>query len=354
MDKRLLDALRGQNHGERPPVWIMRQAGRYLPQYRALRRQHSLLSLFRQPEMIARITALPVDLLGVDAAILYTDILIVLDALGVAWTVKPDVGPVIEPLRRVEEVDQLEARPAAEALDFVLKGIGYLKQTLDVPLLGFCGAPFTLACYLLEGKTSRDFTVAKQWMYRAPEHFHSLLSVLTEVAIDFLRRQIEAGVDAIQVFDSWAHALTPHSFMEFSRPYLQRIVKEVSSLNVPVILFSRGSAALAPLLAGCRPNAVGLDWQCDLKTMRTHLPEEICLQGNLDPCALYAPHEVLRQEIDRILIAMQGDPGFVFNLGHGILPDAPVEAVQFLVDRIKSGSTWEGADDSLEKRCMGS
>lgn len=337
----LLDALRGQNFSGRPPIWIMRQAGRYLPEYRALRHHYSLLSMFHEPDMIAQVTALPIDRFEFDAAILYSDILIVLDALGIFWNVKPGVGPVIDPvLQTTEQVTALRARPAAEALSFVMDGIRMLRRRLAVPLVGFCGAPFTVACYLLEGKGSRDFQIAKQWMYRSPQTFHFLLSLLTDLSIDYLNCQIEAGVQAIQIFDSWAHALHTRHFREFCLPYLKKIVFSVRHKHdVPIILFCRGSTVFADFLAECQPHAVSLDWQCDLVRMRQHLPATLALQGNLDPCALFAPEALLDQEIDLILNPMRHDPGFIFNLGHGILPDTPVSAVEQLVDRIKSTSS---------------
>jgi uroporphyrinogen decarboxylase len=333
----LLDALEGCNHAGRPPIWLMRQAGRYLPEYRALRHHYPLLAMFHEPDLIAHITMLPVERLGVDAAILYSDILIILDALGIFWNVRAGVGPVIDPVvQTFEQVAALRARPVAEALRFVFEGIAQARKALKVPLIGFCGAPFTVACYMIEGKTSRDFHAAKRWMYRSPSEFHSLLSLLTDLSVDYLNGQIDAGVDAVQIFDSWAHALSPRCYRQFCLPYLHRMVQAIAPRKIPIILYSRGSLSFAGLLAECSPAAIGLDWQCELSALRQQLPPGLTLQGNLDPCALFAAENELAAEIDRVLHPMQKDPSFIFNLGHGVLPETPIRAVEQLVDRVQS------------------
>lgn len=327
----LLKALAGQNHTGKPPVWLMRQAGRYLPEYRALRQRYSLLTMFRQPDLITEVTQLPIDKLGVDAAILYSDILILFDAMGVEWDVIPTEGPVVQtPLTMLPKVS---LDPVHEKLHFALEGIARLKKSLDVPLIGFCGGPFTIASYWIEGRSSRDFAKVKRWLYGDPTSFSTLLAQIAARAADFVEAQIQAGADAIQIFDTWAGILTPAQVRTFILPSLAPIVDRVKQHGKPIILFGKGSAALAPLLAELRPTALSLDWQCDMTTMRQNFPN-LVLQGNLDPCALYAAPAQLKGEIDRIVIPMQSDPSFIFNLGHGILPDVPVESAQYLVDYV--------------------
>ncbi len=312
----------------------MRQAGRYLPEYRELRQNHSLLELFQSSDAIVHITQMPLRRFSLDAAILYTDILILLDALAISWDVHPGEGPIIaRPIRHPDEIARLFPRPAREALDFVLAAIPPLKQQLEVPLIGFVGAPFTIASYLIEGRPTKDFKRIHEWIYRDPESLHTLLALLADVAIDFLNAQIDCGIDAIQIFDTWANLLTPNLFNLFSLPYLKRIMLGIKDPSIPIILFAKGSSHLARPLASLKPAAISLDAQCDIASTRHAFPS-LTLQGNLDPYALFAPQERLDHEIDYLLHVMEGDPAFIFNLGHGLLPDTPVDAVARLVDRV--------------------
>ncbi len=331
MNNLLLRALKGTNtESGRPPVWIMRQAGRYMPEYRALRARHSFLEMVHTPEIAAEVTLLPIQQLDVDAAILFSDILTVAEALGVGLRFDEGVGPVVE--RPIREASQIPSH--CEDLSYVGEAIRLLIPQLKVPLIGFAGGPFTVASYLVEGGSSRDLKKTKQWMLRDPQGFHKLLARITDITIDYLRMQADAGVNALQLFDSWAmHLAHPH-FKEFSLRYLKRVVDELQR-DVPMILFCRGSSVFAEELAGVAP-AVGLDWNCDLQAMRKRLPG-VTLQGNLDPFVLYAPHETIRREVRALMESMAGDPAYIFNLGHGVSPDMTVDSVRVLVDTVKEG-----------------
>lgn len=330
----LIDALHCRNTG-RAPVWLMRQAGRYMPEYRALRAKYSFLEMCHHPELIAETTLLPIHSFGMDAAILFSDILLIPEALRVGLQFDDGIGPVIKsPLNAAADVEALPHVDMPEALNFVAQGVRLLREQLSVPLIGFCGAPFTVASYMIEGKTSRNLSKTKQWMLRNPVSFHRLLTLLADHSIAYLNMQIDAGIQAVQIFDSWAGTLGFAQFCEFSLAYLDKIANSVKH-RVPVILFCRGSSTFAPQLAKITPHAISLDWNCDLPAMRQVIPSSIALQGNLDPDILHAPPDVLRKEVMRLKKAMIHDRGYIFNLGHGIAPNVPVEAVRMLVECVK-------------------
>jgi uroporphyrinogen decarboxylase len=332
-----LNALHCRNNS-RPPVWLMRQAGRYMASYRALRQKYSFLEMCHQPDLITKVTLLPIEQFGMDAAILFSDILVIPEAMGVGLRFEDSVGPIIErPVQTDQDIEHLPVKPDLFSLRCVEEGIRQLKSSLDVPLIGFCGAPFTVASYMIEGKTSRDFKKTKKWMLSHPQSFHRLLNKVAEWSIAYLKMQIEAGVDAIQIFDSWANTLAHQQFREFSLHYLQMMLQAIGD-QVPVILFCRGSSVFAPQLASIGSAAVGLDWNCDIGAMRNILPSSVAVQGNLDPDILYAPKATLQKEVNRILEEMQGEPGFIFNLGHGVFPDVSEEAVHTLVECVKRKS----------------
>ncbi len=317
-----LEALAGKNSSGRPPIWLMRQAGRYMPEYLAIRKKHSIMEMFRTPELITEVTLLPIDLLEVDAAILFSDILVVLDLLGIEWDVIKGTGPVIQP-------GKVKPRPANDAAPFVAQGIEQLKKELEVPLIGFCGGPFTVASYILEGQTSKTMAKTRAMMYREPEAFTHLLDQITDAAIDLLKLQITAGVDAVQIFDSWAHFLTPAQYEAYSLHYCRKI--QAALPDIPLIYFSRGTYARNLTCA------LSFDWGWDMEQARKQYPKN-CLQGNLDPCLLYADWPTIQKEADKLLEAMQDDPAYIFNLGHGILPDIPFDNVKALVDYVKDRS----------------
>jgi uroporphyrinogen decarboxylase len=334
MDIRLLKALKGCNDG-RPPVWLMRQAGRYMPEYRALRAKHSFLDMCHQPELIAEVTQQPLRAFGMDAAILFSDILVIPEALGVGLHFEEKGGPIIErPLSEPKDIKGLPNIDVLHSLSYVAEGIRLLKGNLTVPLIGFCGAPFTLASYMIEGKTSRDLRKTKQWMLRDPLSFHALLDKLTEVSCSYLEMQVASGVQAVQIFDSWAGVLGFKQFKEFSLNYIEKMAGRLER-KVPVIAFCRGSSVFAPELAKIGLSAVSIDWNADISAMRKRIPLPTALQGNLDPDILHAPLSVIKKEVVDLLESMRGDKGYIFNLGHGITPEVPVEAVRVLVDTVK-------------------
>lgn len=327
----LIEALQCENR-ERPPVWLMRQAGRYLPAYQTLKKGRRLVDMFHEVATICEVTHLPFRYMPLDAAILFSDILTVLDGLGIGWDFHEVGGPVIAtPVRTPGDLKKIAPE---EAYPHIREAIVELKRTLSVPLLGFAGAPFTIASYLIEGKTSKDFHMTKRWMYADIASFQELLDKITDATIDYLNWQIDAGVDAVQIFDSWAFALSPESFRLATLPYLKRIVEQVT--RVPVIVFCRGTFCFAKDLVSIAPSAISFDWSGDLGKMRSIVPSHIALQGNLDPALLYGKRELIAKAAGTLLDVMRGDPGYIFNLGHGILPDTPLTHVQFLVDYVRN------------------
>ncbi|MBS0621441.1 MAG: uroporphyrinogen decarboxylase [Verrucomicrobia bacterium] len=325
---KLLDALAGNNRTGIPPIWLMRQAGRYLPEYRHMRKKHSFLELIRSGELLAEVTLLPLKKLPLDAAIIFSDLLTPLDMLGVKWSIEEEVGPVVEPC----DVNKLSSAPALEKVSYLSDGIKWAKQELKVPLLGFCGAPFTVASYLIEGKSSKTLTKTRAMLYQEPANFAHLLDLLADVAIDYLKMQIDAGVDALQLFDSWADFLTPSAFARFALPYWRKIHEGIGK-KVPLIFYCRGAhASLEQMAALDAP--LSLDWQCDLFGVRKKLGPQVVLQGNLDPCALFGPPE---PHASALLQNMGKDPAFIFNLGHGILPETPLAHVERLIAHVKGG-----------------
>lgn len=339
----LLKALACKNDSSRPPVWMMRQAGRHLATYRAIRSRFSFLEMCHDPDLIAEITLLPLQAYDLDAAILFSDILIVPEAMGLTLRFEDHVGPVFEnPLVCREDTRALRP-PDPAAFEFVSKGIKNIKALTDVPLVGFCGAPFTVASYMIEGRSSKDLKKTKTRMFHDPEGFHELLEKITDRSIEYLKLQIESGVDAVQIFDSWANFLGYPQFREFSLHYFERILNELHSYDTPVILFCMGSSVFAPELAGLKPACIGLDKNCSPADIRKRIPRTVALQGNLDPDILHAPLPLIEREVDRLLDEMAGDPGYIFNLGHGIAPDVSEEAVRTLVSCVKRRASCPAA-----------
>lgn len=319
-----LDALHSQNTG-RPPVWIMRQAGRYLPEYRALREKRRFKEMIRCPEIAAQVTLMPIKRYQMDAAIIFSDILTIPEALGCQFDFHEGVGPVFESPVTPKDVDKLSFD---HSLSYVSDAIKLVKPELEVPLIGFCGGPFTVVSYMTGG-----IKPAKKWLFNDPESFHKLLGIITDASIDYLKMQISAGIDAFQIFESWASFLAYPELQEFSFPYLQKIIKASS---IPVIFFSKGTSGFLQDLIQLKANALSLDWNSDLAKIRQKTPQSIALQGNLDPHVLYGSSKVIQKQCRILLDKMRGDKGFIFNLGHGILPDISPDAVQVLVDTVKN------------------
>ena len=331
-----INAAYGKPH-RRVPIWIMRQAGRYLPEYRAVREKVSFARLCRSPELIARVTRQPIDIFGMDAAILFSDILLPLEPMGIKIDYE-EGGPVLSPLvRNPDDLGQFEWYDPSDGMDYVLAGIRETKKHLGdaAPLIGFCGSPFTLACYMIEGGGSWRFAEIKKFLYNFPEESTRLLSYLAELSGRYLKAQIDAGVDAVQVFDSWGGILPPDLYREFSLVYIQTIFDFCKTENIPRILYLNNSAPYLKLLSNIDCEVISVDWRTDLTDAMAIL-EGKTIQGNLDPHALLGPTGSLVQHAVRILETTAGKDNFIFNLGHGILPQTPVENVKMLVDTVHS------------------
>jgi len=334
---RLLRACRAQPV-DRTPVWLMRQAGRYMSQYRDLRSQHSLLDIIRSPELAAEVTLQPIDAFDLDAAIIFSDLLPPLVGMGLQLEYRAGDGPVItNPIRRPYDVDVLAAPPAAFTLKSTLDAIRLVKQALTprgIPLLGFAGAPFTLACYAIEGGSSQQFATARAFMYAEPAAWKRLMTRLVTVSADFLLEQIKAGADAVQVFDTWAGLLSAADYRRYVAPYNTMLFLAIARAGVPVINFSTGTAAILDDVAACGGDVIGIDWRIPLETAWSRIPANRAVMGNLDPVTLFAPWRELRRHVDDVLRQAKGKRGYIFNLGHGILPKTPVDNVRRVIDYV--------------------
>ncbi|HEY0668277.1 MAG TPA: uroporphyrinogen decarboxylase [Sphingobacteriaceae bacterium] len=322
---------------ERPPVWMMRQAGRFMKEYWEIKNKYSFLEMCKTPEIAADVTMLPVDLLDIDAAILFSDILVTAEAMGGDLSFTQGVGPKFSnPVRTKADIEKLEV-DVQPRLQYVANAIKVIQQRLNgkIPLIGFAGAPFTVMSYLVEGGSSKDFKLTKLMLHNEPELAHQLLSKIAKVTADYLNLQIEAGVNAIQIFDSWALALSWDDYQEFSHRYITEIIANLNRKDIPVISFCKGSSVFAPVMAEARPDVISVDWNADLLNIKRSLPSGIAVQGNLDPHILYADKKVIRERILRLFERMRGENGFIFNLGHGIMPDIPFDNVKYAVEVIK-------------------
>ncbi|HVL18993.1 MAG TPA: uroporphyrinogen decarboxylase [Gemmatimonadales bacterium] len=324
---------------ERTPVWMMRQAGRYLPEYRAVRARADFLTMVRTPELAVEVTLQPVDLIGVDAAIIFSDILVVPQAMGMALTVEEGTGPRFDaPLRSAADVARLREAAPEEDLRYVLDALRLARRELNgrVPLVGFAGAPWTLLSYMVEGAGSKTFAQAKRFLVEQPSEAHRLLERLACTVGAFLRAQVEAGAEAVQLFDSWAAALGPRDFRTFALPYLARACRIAREAGAPVIAFAPGAGwALEEIAEHTGADVIGVDWQTDAAQARRRLQgRPVALQGNLDPCWLYAPPAIIRERTREMLAAF-GPKGHIANLGHGILPDVPVEHARAFVAAVQ-------------------
>ncbi|MBM3469465.1 MAG: uroporphyrinogen decarboxylase [Armatimonadetes bacterium] len=316
------------------PVWFMRQAGRYQKEYRALRTRHSMLELCGTPELCAQVTLLPVEQLGVDAAILFADIMLPLVGLGVPFDIVEGTGPVIgTPIRTGAQVDALRPLEPERDLPFVLEAIRLIRGEVRVPLIGFAGAPFTVASYLIEGRGTRDLPQTKGMLHGAPALWHRLMHRLTDATIAYLQAQVAAGAQAVQLFDSWVGALAPRDYEAAVMPHVQRLFGALTALNVPVIHFGTGTAGLLPLMARAGGDVIGVDWRIGLSDAWARIGDA-GIQGNLDPASLLAPFEVAVEAAREILAQSAGRPGHIFNLGHGVLPQTPPDHLRRLVDLV--------------------
>jgi uroporphyrinogen decarboxylase len=321
------------------PIWFMRQAGRFLPGYRALRARHSVLELAKTPELSAQVTQLPLKELDVDAAIIFADIMLPLEPMGVALDIPDDVGPVIQdPIRSSDDVDRLTAVNPRRDLGFVLDALRILKTEIDGEraLIGFSGAPFTLASYLVEGGPSRRFLKTKFFMHKQPQAWHRLMEKLSVVVGDYLDAQVHAGADALQLFDSWVGCLSPQDYAEFVAPYSSQVLSR--PFGVPTIHFGTNSGDLLGPMAQAGGDVIGVDWRTPLDEASRRTGPAVALQGNLDPAVLAADAAAAKRAASEILRRVAGRPGHIFNLGHGVLPETPVDNARQLVDHVHEES----------------
>jgi len=335
MNSRFLRACRGKPT-DATPVWFMRQAGRYMPEYRKIREKYSLLEICYQPELAAEVTIQPIRALGVDAAILFADILLPAIPLGVGLRFAKGEGPILEqPVRTMKSVAALRPVDPETDLGYVMEAIRILRAALSgIPLIGFCGAPFTVASYLIEGGSSREFLRTKTMMYSETAVWHAFMEKLSRVLADYLVAQIRAGAQAVQVFDSWVGALSPQDYETFVLPYSQQVLQAAKAAGVPVIHFGTNTATLLPLMKRAGGDVIGLDWRIPLDDGWALVGGEVAVQGNLDPITLFAPLPVIKDRVLDVLRRAEGRPGHIFNLGHGILPNTPVDHVRAVVDMV--------------------
>jgi uroporphyrinogen decarboxylase len=337
-----LDACNGKPV-DRVPVWFMRQAGRSLPEYRAIRTRAGMLDIIHDPALAAEVTAQPVRHLGVDAAILFSDIVVPVAALGIGIDLKAGVGPVIdEPFRTSVDLGRLRPLEPEADIPYVLDTARLVVKDLDVPLIGFAGAPFTVASYLVEGGPSKTYARTKALMYSDPATWHRLLDALADVALSSLLAQVEAGCSAVQLFDSWAGALTPDDYRTFVLPASRKIFAGLESSGVPRIHFGVGTGELLELLAAAGADVVGVDWRVPLDRARDRLGPGVAVQGNLDPAACLAPWDVVSDKVQDVLQRNAGRPGHVFNLGHGVLPETSPDTLSRVVELVHSQGRSDG------------
>jgi len=319
------------------PAWFMRQAGRCLAEYRELRKRYDILTMAKTPELCAQVTLMPVKEFGVDAAVLYADIMLPLEGMGVSLEIEPEIGPIIHnPVRTMQDVDALRIIDPEEATPFVMEAIRLVRRELEgkQAVIGFSGAPFTLACYLIEGRPSRDYALAKSLMYGQPETWHALMDKLTKVVSRYLVAQISAGADVVQLFDSWVGALSPSVYKRFVQPYSKRIFDAVKQTSTPSIHFGTGTASLLELMTEAGGDVISIDWRMDLDTAWTRIGYDRGIQGNLDPTLLLTPWNVIEEGMHDVLQRAANRPGHIFNLGHGVLAPTPPEILRRLVDAV--------------------
>lgn len=331
----LLQALRGEKV-QRPPVWMMRQAGRYLPDYIHLRNQYDFFTRVQTPELACAITLQPVDQVGVDAAIIFSDILVIPQALGTTVLMEEGRGPILpDVITDQKSLDALQTDGAADRLEYVYQALSLTKKELNgrVPLIGFAGAPWTLLCYMVEGKGSKTFDKAKQFCFTQPALAHQLLQKITDVTIQYLIRQIKAGADTVQVFDSWSGMLSPNDFHAFAMPYLKQIADAVGDY-APVILFPKGSWYALESIMTTKASGVGIDWTVPPAFARQWAGPDVTIQGNFDPAMLLAPIPQIKSAVKSMIDAF-GTHRYIANLGHGITPNVPVDHARAFVDAVK-------------------
>jgi uroporphyrinogen decarboxylase len=316
----------------RTPVWFMRQAGRYQPEYRAIREKYSLIEICKHPDVCTEVTLLPVEQLDVDAAILFSDITLPLGPMGIPFDIVEGTGPVIhEPIRTAADVERVKPFSGAESLPYVGETLKLLRAALKVPLIGFVGAPFTLASYMIEGGPSKNFSRTKSFMYNEPAAWHKLMDKLSTAMADYLMYQVASGAQAIQVFDSWVGNLGMEDYKEYVFPHMQKLFSALQHLDVPLIHFGVVTGHLLEMMKDCGSTVVGLDWRVRVDESWKKLNYEVAVQGNLDPAVILAPWETIEKKCAFILVQVDR-PGFIFNLGHGIMPQTNGDVLKRITD----------------------
>ena len=335
------------------PVWLMRQAGRYMPKYREIRSKVGFLELCKTPELATEVTVMAVEDLGVDAAIIFADILLILEPLGIGLEFAKGEGPVIHrPVKDANDVELLTRFRIADELGYVLKALRMTRAALPshIPLIGFAGAPFTLASYLIEGGSSRNFDKTKTFMYQNRNVWHELMALLTDLTVEYLRAQVGAGASVLQIFDSWVGCLSQEDYVDFVLPHMVRTIGSVGDL-APVIHFGTGTTHLLRYMADCGGHVIGLDWRLELDQGWAMIGKDrFAVQGNLDPVVLFADKDEIKRRTRKILMLAAGNPGHIFNLGHGVLPSTPLDNVKYLVEVVHQLSAELNLETSTEMK----
>jgi uroporphyrinogen decarboxylase len=343
---RFLDAC----HHKQPdatPIWFMRQAGRCIAEYREMRKRYDILTMAKTPELCTQVTLMPIERFGVDAAVLYADIMLPLEGMGVSLEIEPDLGPIIHnPIRSMRDVEALRITDAEEATPYVMEAVRLVKRELEgkQAVIGFSGAPFTLACYLIEGRPSRDYGIAKSVMYGQPEIWHALMNKLTEVVSRYLVAQIKAGTDVVQLFDSWVGTLSPSAYRQYVQPYSKRIFEAVKQTGTPSIHFGTGTASLLELMTETGGDIISVDWRVDLDDAWARIGYDRGIQGNLDPTRLLTPWETIEAGMHDVLRRAGNRPGHIFNLGHGVLAPTNPDMLRRLVDAVHTATARSGGN----------
>jgi uroporphyrinogen decarboxylase len=326
---------------EYTPIWLMRQAGRYMKEYRALRKKYSFLEMCKNPELAAKVTLQPIERFKLDAAIVFSDILIPLEPMGVEFEFAKEEGPVFHhPIRERKDVEKLRVIEPEEEISFVMRAIQIVRKELGgkIPLIGFSGAPFTLASYIIEGGHSKNYILTKGLMYQDRPTWDVLMEKISEVLIRYLNAQIQSGVQALQLFDSWVGCLSPHDYEEYVLPYSKKVIEGVDK-KVPLIHFATSSSTLLKLMKRAGGDVIGVDWRVDIGEAWALIGYDVAIQGNLDPVVLFGPVDLIEKKVKRVLDCIDSRPGHIFNLGHGILPSTPVDHVAALIEAVHEYSS---------------
>ncbi len=333
---RFMDAC-NHRQPDATPVWFMRQAGRSLAEFREVRKNYDLLTIAKTPELCTEVTLMPVKRLGVDGAVLLADIVVPLEGMGISVELQPEVGPIIHnPIRTMQDVEALRITDPEESTGYVMAAIRMIRRELEgkQAVIGFSGSPFTLACYIIEGRPSRDYAIAKSIMYGQPRVWHALMHKLTEVIAGYLVAQVQAGANVVQLFDSWVGALNPSSYIQYVQPYVRRIFDAVKQTGAPAIHFGTGAASLLELMAEAGGDLIGLDWRVELDEAWARIGFERGVQGNLDPTLMLTDWPTIERGMQNILDRAAGRPGHIFNLGHGVLTPTDPDMLKRLVDTV--------------------